>query len=99
MSGELLFGLPILPTPLRYPLRLSDTLDMLPISFAALRNTFAHVLRTSRYYGYRSDLLFIIMYVSPFHIYLLRLSMLPRDAQNPLFRHFQCLFHFHFVLL
>jgi len=70
---------------------------MLPISFAALRNTFAHALRTSRYYGYRSDLLFIIMYVSPFHIYLLRLSMLPRDAQNPLFRHFQCISNAYFI--
>ena len=78
---------------------LSDTLDMLPISFVALRNTFAHVLRTSRYYGYRLDHLFIIMYVSPFHNYLLHLSMLLRDAQNPLFHHFQCLFHFHFVPL
>ena len=85
MSGELLFRLLILLTPLQYHLWLSNTLNMPLISFVSLWITFMHVLRTSRYYGYHSDHLFIIMYVSPFYSYLLRLSMLLRDAQNPFF--------------
>jgi hypothetical protein len=62
---------------------LSDTLDMPPILFVPLQTTFVHVLHTSRYQGYHLEPRSIIMYVSLLHSYLLHLSMILRDAQNP----------------